>query len=251
MTLTPLLQARGVKKIFGHITALRGADFAIYPGETVSLVGDNGAGKSTLMKVLCGVYQPDGGEMLMHGQPIHFRTPRHAIAAGVSVVHQNLALVDGRDITHNIFLGAELTKGPFVDRRRMERETQDLLNRLRLKMGPHVLVGELSGGQRQSIAIARAIHQGGHLTIMDEPTAALGVQEQAKVLQIIRDLKEAGVAVIMVSHNMEHVFQVSDRIVVLRGGAIAADLRREDTTPQETVQYITGAKVLPQQEAVA
>lgn len=250
MERSPLLQTRGVKKIFGHITALRGADFEIYPGETVSLVGDNGAGKSTLMKVLCGVYQADGGEVLMDGKPVSFRTPRDAISAGVSVVHQNLSLVDGRDITHNIFLGAELTRGPFVDRRRMERETQALLDRLRLKMGPHVLVGELSGGQRQSIAIARAIHQGGRLCIMDEPTAALGVQEQAKVLQIIRDLHEHGVAVIMVSHNLEHVFQVSDRIVVLRGGAIAGVRRRDETTSQEIVQLITGANTV-RQEAVA
>jgi ABC-type sugar transport system ATPase subunit len=244
MTQTALLQARGIQKTFGHVTALQGVDFEIYPGETVALVGDNGAGKSTLMKVLCGVYQPDDGEMYLNGQAIHFKNPREAIKAGISVVHQNLSLVDGRDITHNIFLGAELTKGLFVDRKRMEFETTGLLQRLRLKIPAHVLVGELSGGQRQSVAIARAVHQGGQLCIMDEPTAALGVQEQAKVLQLIQDLHQHGTAVIVVSHNLEHVFHVADRIVVLRGGAIAGERKRGETDPQEIVHLITGANIV-------
>lgn len=240
----PLLSATSIKKTFGHVTALQGVDFEISAGETVALVGDNGAGKSTLMKVLCGVYQPDEGELRIDGAPISFKTPRDAIRAGIAVVHQNLALVDVRDVTHNIFLGAELTKGLFVDRRTMEQETQGLLQRLRLNIPPSVQVGELSGGQRQSVAIARAIHQGGRLVIMDEPTAALGVQEQAKVLQLIQDLHAHGTAVIVVSHNLEHVFHVADRIVVLRGGTIAGERKRSETNPQEIVHLITGANAV-------
>ena len=242
--MSPLLLAQGIKKTFGHVTALKGVDFDIYPGETVALVGDNGAGKSTLMKILCGVYQPDEGQLRINDKPVAFKTPREAIAAGIAVVHQNLALVDMRDVTHNIFLGAEMTKGLFVDRRSMEQETQGLLQRLRLNIPPHVQVGELSGGHRQSVAIARAIHQGGQLVIMDEPTAALGVQEQAKVLQLIRDLHEHGTAVIVVSHNLEHVFHLADRIVVFRGGVVAGVRKRSETDPQEIVHLITGANAV-------
>jgi ABC-type sugar transport system ATPase subunit len=242
--MSALLSATGIQKTFGHVTALQGVDFQIQPGETVALVGDNGAGKSTLMKVLCGVYQPDDGEVKINGETVQFKTPRDAIKAGIAVVHQNLALVDGRDVTHNIFLGNEATKGFFVDRRKMELETRTLLQRLRLNIPPDIQVGELSGGQRQSVAIARAIHQGGQLVIMDEPTAALGVQEQAKVLQLIQDLHDHGTAVIVVSHNLEHVFHVADRIVVLRGGAIAGERQRSETTGQEIVHLITGANIV-------
>ncbi|MBF6593869.1 MAG: sugar ABC transporter ATP-binding protein [Thermaceae bacterium] len=242
--MTPLLSAIGIKKTFGHVTALKGVDFAISPGETVALVGDNGAGKSTLMKVLCGVYQPDEGELRINDRLVVFKTPREAITAGISVVHQNLALVDVRDVTHNVFLGAEPTKGLFVDRYAMEQETYRLLQRLKLNIPPDIKVGELSGGQRQSVAIARAIHQGGQLVIMDEPTAALGVQEQAKVLKLIGDLREHGTAVCVVSHNLEHVFHLADRIVVLRGGAIAGERKRSETNPQEIVHLITGANVV-------
>jgi len=241
--MTSLLSAQGIKKTFGHVTALQGVDLEVFPGETVAIVGDNGAGKSTLIKVLCGVYQPDEGTLQIKGHTVAFKTPRDAIAAGIAVVHQNLALADMRDITHNIFLGAEKTRGLFVDRRFMENETRQLLQRLKLNIPPHVQVGELSGGQRQSVAIARAIHQGGELVIMDEPTAALGVQEQAKVLQLIGDLHQHGTAVIIISHNLEHVFYLADRIVVLRGGMVAGIRQRSETNPQEIVQLITGANV--------
>lgn len=240
----PFLSARGIKKVFGHVIALGGVDFEVYPGETVALVGDNGAGKSTLMKVLCGVYRPDEGELEVEGRPVIFKSPRDAMAAGISVVHQNLALVDVRDVTHNIFLGSEPTRGVFVDRRAMEEEARALLWRLKLNIPTHVQVGELSGGQRQSVAIARAIRQGGQLVIMDEPTAALGVQEQARVLQLIRDLHEHGTAVCVISHNLEHVFQVADRIVVLRHGTVAGIRQRAETSPQEIVHLITGAHLV-------
>ena len=241
---TPLVEARGVAKTYGAVRALGDVDFAVHPGETVALVGDNGAGKSTLIKILCGAVQPDAGEVFVAGEPVRFASPRDARAAGISVVYQDLALVDGFDISHNVFLGRVPTRWLRVDRRRMARETAQVLAELTVEL-PSVRtpVRFLSGGQRQAVAIARAVHQGGRLLIMDEPTAALGVQEGTKVLQLIESLKSRDLAIVLVSHNLEHVFALADRIVVLRGGTVAGSRPKAGTTHSEIVHMIVGAQV--------
>jgi ABC-type sugar transport system ATPase subunit len=238
----PLLEARGLWKAFGHVQALADVDFTVEQDEVVALVGDNGAGKSTLIKTLCGALKPDGGEMYIDGEPVDITTPREAQALGIAVVYQDLALVELLDIAHNVFLSRVPTRFWRVDRRRMARETQAVLARLSIDV-PSVRsqVRLLSGGQRQAVAIARAVHQGGRLMIMDEPTAALGVKEQARVLQLIQDLKQHGIAVLVTSHNLEHVFSVADRIVVLRGGRIVGSRRKSETTHSEIVHMIVGA----------
>ena len=237
----PLLAAQGIVKHFGHVHALRGVDFHVNRGETVGLVGDNGAGKSTLLKILCGVYQPDGGSIMVDGTAVTFRSARDAMDAGIAVVYQDLALVDMRDVAANIFLGRE-PGNLFVSRREMRRQAAAVLADLNIAVpSVRTLVGNLSGGQRQAVAIARAIHMGGRLVIMDEPTAALGVEGQRKVLRLIADLKAQGTSVVVVSHNLEHVFSVSDRIVVLRNGRVAGEKLRAHTTPEEIVRLMVGA----------
>ena len=237
----PLLAAQGIVKNFGHVHALRGVDFHVHRGETVGLVGDNGAGKSTLLKILCGVYQPDGGTIRVNGETVTFHSARDALEAGIAVVYQDLALVDTRDVAANIFLGRE-PGGLFVSRREMRRQAATVLAALNIAVpSVRTLVGNLSGGQRQAVAIARAIHTGGRLVIMDEPTAALGVEGQRKVLRLIADLKAQGTSVVVVSHNLEHVFSVSDRLVVLRNGRVAGERARAQTTPEEIVHLMVGA----------
>ena len=238
----PLLEARNIAKSYLHVQALDDVNFRIYPGETVALVGDNGAGKSTLMKILCGAVQPDAGTILADGKPVILRDPIDANAHGIAVVYQDLALVNHRDIACNVFLGREPTRGIVVDKGRMVRESREVLQRLKINIpSVYAPVGLLSGGQRQAVAIARAVQQGGRLIIMDEPTAALGVQEQAKVLDLIASLRAEGTALIIVSHNLQHVFHFSDRVVVLRGGRNAGERIRATTTPEEVVRLIVGA----------
>ena len=240
-TATPLLEAHGISKSFLHVRALDEVDFRVFPGETVALVGDNGAGKSTLMKILCGAYHQDQGTIRVDGRDVTLRSPRDAMGLGIAVVYQDLALVDHRDVATNVFLGRELMKGMVVDKPRMVQEARTVLGDLKIKIpSVYTLVGLLSGGQRQAVAIARAVHQGGRLIFMDEPTAALGVQEQAKVLRLIEDLKAHGTAVVVVSHNLQHVFSVADRIVVLRGGRNAGERVKTETTPEEIVRLIVG-----------
>jgi ABC-type sugar transport system ATPase subunit len=243
----PLLEARGISKSFLHVQALDNVDFRVEPGEVVALVGDNGAGKSTLMRTLCGAYQPDAGSIVFDGRPVTLRAPRDAIALGIAVVYQDLALVDHRDVASNVFLGREPTRGAAVDKPRMVREAREVLNNLKVTIpSVQTLVGLLSGGQRQAVAIARAVHQGGRLIFMDEPTAALGVREQAKVLRLIEDLRSQGTAVVVVSHNLQHVFSIADRIVVLRGGRNAGERIKAETTPEDIVRLIVGAdRIVP------
>ena len=242
---TPLLEARAISKTFLHVQALQEVDFRVYPGETVALVGDNGAGKSTLMKILCGAYHADSGEVFIDGQPVHIRSPQEAMAQGIAVVYQDLALVNQRDVANNVFLGREPRRGLTVDKPRMVREARDVLQRLKINLpSVYTQVGLLSGGQRQAVAIARAVHQGGRLIFMDEPTAALGVQEQGKVLKLIEDLKREGTAIVVVSHNLQHVFHVADRIVVMRGGKNAGERVKAHTTTEEIVSMIVGARSL-------
>lgn len=237
-----VVHAHGIHKSYGSVRALSDVEFAVYPGETVALVGDNGAGKSTLMKILCGALAPDEGQMYVEGEAVRLTSPRDARDRGISVVYQDLALVDGFDVAHNIFLGRIPTRFLIVDKRRMVRETKEVLSELTVSL-PSVRtpVRFLSGGQRQAVAIARAVHQGGHLLIMDEPTAALGVQEGTKVLQLIENLKARDLAIVVVSHNLEHVFAVADRIVVLRGGRIAGVRNKKGATQSEIVHMIVGA----------
>jgi simple sugar transport system ATP-binding protein/D-xylose transport system ATP-binding protein len=238
---TPLLEARGVRKFYGPVRAIDGVDVTIRHGEVVALVGDNGAGKSTLAKVLCGVHPPDDGEVLVEGEPVTFRSYHDAAALGIAVIYQDLALVDQRDVATNLFLGRE--PGTFfVNRRLMRREAARVIGDLNFNVpSVRTAAGQLSGGQRQAIAIARAVHQGGKLMIMDEPVAALGVEGQRKVLEIIRDLRARGSSVLVISHNLEHVFQVADRIVVLRRGKVAGVRERAKSTPNEIVGLIVGA----------
>jgi ABC-type sugar transport system ATPase subunit len=240
---TPLVEARGISKAYGAVQALVDVGFRVDAGETVALVGDNGAGKSTLIKILCGAIHPDRGEIVVNGEPVRFASPRDARARGISVVYQDLALVDGFDVAHNVFLGRAPTRWLRVDRKRMVGETKRVLAELTVEL-PSVRtpVRFLSGGQRQAVAIARAVHQGGQLLIMDEPTAALGVQEGTKVLQLIEGLKSRDLAIVVVSHNLEHVFAIADRIVVLRGGTVAGSRAKAGATHSDIVHMIVGAE---------
>lgn len=242
----PFIELDGICKVFGHVQALQGVSLSLYEGEVVGLVGDNGAGKSTLIKIISGAYRPDSGTIQVDGAPVHFHTPRDAMEKGIATVYQNLALVDQRDVASNIFLGHELVRGVVLDRRRMLNESAQVLQQLRSDIpSVEVQVGLLSGGQRQAVAIARAIHQGAaRLVIMDEPVAALGIEETRKVLRLVRRLKAQQRAVIVISHNLEHVFSVADRVVVLRRGRLVGDHRKTETNAAEIVRLIVGAERL-------
>ena len=247
-TQTPavFLQAQGLSKNFGHVRALHDVSLEINENEILAIVGDNGAGKSTLTKILSGVHAPDQGEIHVRGQVVRISNPRKARELGIATVFQNLALVDCRDVASNLYLGREPVYGRFmVDRRKMIEDAKQVITRLRVTI-PSVMAeaGQLSGGQRQSIAIGRAASQNAHVIIMDEPTAALGVKESRKVLDLILQLKASGTTVVVISHNMRHVFSVADRILVLRHGQLAGVRRKQETTPDEIVKMIVGADVL-------
>jgi len=239
---TPVLVADQISKSFGSVKALSDVTMQLYEGETVALVGDNGAGKSTLAKIFCGELEPDSGSILLDGRTTEFQNTRDARAAGVSVVYQDLALANNLTVSENVFLGNIPTKFFRVDRRRMARETKDVLSELAINV-PSVLArtDELSGGQRQAVAIARSVHEGGRIMILDEPTAALGVQEGGKVLRIIEGLRERSISILVISHNLEHVFEIADRIVVLQGGKLVGSRDKSKTTQSEIVHMITGA----------
>ncbi|MFI1092582.1 ATP-binding cassette domain-containing protein [Streptomyces sp. NPDC020917] len=237
----PLLEVADIRKRFGGVEALRGVSLTIADGEVVGLMGDNGAGKSTLMKVLCGAIRPDSGTITMAGRPLSMRSPRDATAHGISVVYQDLALVNQRDVATNVFLGQEPRRGFVVDRRRMRREARAVLDELSIRISSVRLpVGGLSGGQRQCIAIARAVHQGGKVVLLDEPTAALGPEQQANVLKLITGLRERGTAVVVVSHNVDHVLAVADRVVVMRAGQVQGIRDVHSTSAADVVGLILG-----------
>jgi ABC-type sugar transport system ATPase subunit len=238
----PILELRGIKKSFGRVQALTGVNFTLLPGEVMALVGDNGAGKSTLIKVIAGAHQPDSGDIYLSGQSVQFSNPRVASGFGIATVYQDLALVDQRSVAANLFLGNEPMRGPFVDRRTMRREAEQVLIRLRIRIpSVHALVGGLSGGQRQAVAIGRTLAQRSRVVILDEPTAALGVEQQMFVLELIGQLKAQGQSIILISHNMQHVFEVADRITVLRGGQQVGVRVKSETTSEEIVRLIVGA----------
>ncbi|MGC9106786.1 MAG: ATP-binding cassette domain-containing protein [Infirmifilum sp.] len=239
-----LLEMRGIVKRFGRVEALRGVDFHVNRAEVVGLVGDNGAGKSTLVKTIVGVYHPDEGEIYWEGKPTIFRDPGEARAAGIEIVYQHLALIDLLSISRNIFLGREPVKriGPiaFLDRRAMDEQSWEIIKSIGLRRlrSPSERVAKLSGGERQSVAIGRAMHFKAKLLILDEPTAALSVRETRKVLDHVLEVKNQGVSVIIISHNIYHVYEVSDRIVVLDHGRKILDVRKEEVTPEDVIEVI-------------
>jgi ABC-type sugar transport system ATPase subunit len=241
----PVLHLRGVTKYFGGVQALNGAEFALHRQEIVAIVGDNGAGKSTMVKIISGVHPPDSGEILMSGQRVTMQSPLRARNLGIETVFQDLALVNTTDVVSNLFLGREIVRGPFgwvLDKGRMTEQTREILGRLKISIPDlHAPVGQLSGGQRQAVAVCRAVTWGTKIVLMDEPTAALGVKESQKVLDLILRMKELGISVVIVVHNLEHVFSVADRIVVMRAGRVIGALRRNETSREAVVGMITGA----------
>jgi D-xylose transport system ATP-binding protein len=244
----PLLELRGIDKRFGAVQALTAVDFAVSAGEVVALVGDNGAGKSTLVKIIAGVIQSDGGTILFEGEPVHVHGPKDATALGIATVYQDLALCDNLDVVANLYLGHEEVGGTRVlDEISMERVSGQIMKRLAVRI-PSVRtpVVSLSGGQRQSVAVARATMGDPKVVMLDEPTAALGVSQTSQVLQLIRTLRDEGLGVVVISHSLSDVFEVSDRIVVLRLGRNAATFTTGEATTEAVVSAITGATaVLP------
>src|SRR5262245_25851109 len=227
----PILEAKGINKFFGPVQALTDVDFAVYPGEIVALIGDNAAGKSTLINILTGVLQPDGGTILFEGEQVHFATPHDAREIGIETVYQDLAIAPHLDAVANIYLGRELRQPGilgsmgFLDNRRMRRQTATQLGVLRVNIpSPERRLFTLSGGQRQGVAVARAVMWASKVVIMDEPTAALGVAQTQMVLDLMREVRNSGIPVVFISHNMPHVFEVADRISALRLGRSVAQL---------------------------
>ncbi len=246
-----LLEVHNIHKYFGAVQALKGISFNLQRGEVVALVGDNGAGKSTLVKIISGVHPPTSGHFTLDGQVCRFKRPSDALNAGIETVYQHLALIEQLDVADNVFLGRETTAFGFIgkllgilDRSQMRRSTAEALQDLHIKIpAPTMAVRRMSGGQRQAVAIGRAITWSRKLLILDEPTAALGVEETEQVLQMIEKLRDtAQMGIMVISHNMQDVYRIADRIVVLRQGRHVATLRKADTDPQEIVAYITGAK---------
>ncbi|BBE73522.1 ATP-binding cassette domain-containing protein [Oharaeibacter diazotrophicus] len=245
-TSEPILEVRGVAKRFGGVQALKDVSMRLMPGECVALAGDNGAGKSTLIKTISGVYQPDEGEIRFAGQPVHFPTPEAARGHGIETIYQDLALADNLTIGANIFLGREPMRKilgvlPVIDRAKMAEAARETMARLDFHVNRlDAPVGRFSGGQRQAVAIGRAIYWKARVLIMDEPTAALGVPEQRKVVQLVRTLKSQGQGIIFISHNLQDIFAVADRIVVLRRGQLAGERRIAETNHDEVVKLMVG-----------
>jgi D-xylose transport system ATP-binding protein len=239
---TPLLELRGITKRFGAVRALNGVDFRVMPGEVVGLVGDNGAGKSTLVKVISGIHPADEGEYLWDGQSQKVNTPNDATDLGIATVYQDLALCDNLDVVENLFLGREAVSSRLLDEVTMEHKANELLGELSVTTIQSVRgeVGAMSGGQRQSVAIARSLLGEPKMVILDEPTAALGVAQTAQVLALIKRLKARHLGVIVISHNLADVFQVVDRIFVMRLGAPGGEFDVHTATQQEVVAAITG-----------
>ena len=250
MALEPILTARGLVKRYGRVTALDNADFDLYPGEILAVIGDNGAGKSSMIKAISGAITPDEGEIRLEGQPVSFRSPIDAQKAGIETVYQNLALSPALSIADNMFLGREWRKPGIMgslfrqmDKPRMNAFARQKLSDLGLMtiQDINVAVESLSGGQRQGVAVARAAAFGSKVVILDEPTAALGVKESRRVLELIRDVRARGIPIILISHNMPHVFEVADRIHIHRLGRRLAVINPKDYTMSDAVALMTGA----------
>ncbi len=250
----PVLSARGLYKRYGRVVALDNADFDLMPGEILAVIGDNGAGKSTLIKALCGAITPDEGEIKLEGKVVNFANPMQARDAGIETVYQSLALSPALSISDNMFLGREIRKKGvlgsafrMLDRKAMEKRSRELLSELGLMTIQNITqaVETLSGGQRQGVAVARAAAFGSKVVIMDEPTAALGVKESRKVLELILDVRRRGLPIVLISHNMPHVFEVADRIHIHRLGKRLAIIRPKDYTMSDAVALMTGAMAPP------
>ncbi|MGA2493258.1 MAG: ATP-binding cassette domain-containing protein [Roseiarcus sp.] len=260
MSVEPILTSRGLVKKFGRVVALDHADFDLYPNEILAVIGDNGAGKSTLIKAFCGAITPDAGEIRLAGEVVHFRSPIEARAAGIETVYQNLALSPALSIADNMFLGREI-RAPGVwgryfratDRAKMQKFARDKLNEIGLMTIQNINqpVETLSGGQRQGVAVARAAAFARRVIIMDEPTAALGVKESRRVLELILDVKKRGLPIILISHNMPHVFEVADRIHIHRLGRRLTVVDPKKVTMSDAVAMMTGAMAPPADALVA
>jgi simple sugar transport system ATP-binding protein len=251
----PVLEARQIVKRFGRVQALRGANLTVYPQEVVALVGDNGAGKSTLVKTMVGVHPPDDGEILFEGKPVTVHTPHDARDLGIETVYQDLALAAEVDPAANMFLGREILRsGPlgklgFLDKTAMRRRSDEAFNSLGVRIqDTSARVANMSGGQRQGIAICRAVTWASKIVFMDEPTAALGVVQTRNVLDHIQRVREHGLSVVLISHNMPEVFEVADRIEVLRLGERVASLRPKDVSMEDVVAAMTGALTFHEEE---
>jgi ABC-type sugar transport system ATPase subunit len=240
----PLLELRNISKSFGAVDALRDVDLTLHSGEVTALTGDNGAGKSVLIKTIAGIHSPDGGQILWKGHPVHIRSPKEAGALGIETVYQDLALCDNLDIVQNMYLGRELTRRGLLAEEDMEVQARETLTSLSVTTVRSIRqpVVSLSGGQRQAVAVAKAVMWNSELVIMDEPTAALGVSQTAMVLQLIRTLADRGLAVLVVSHNLNDVFAVADRIVVLHLGSLVAAGPASEFDVQIVVDYMTAGK---------
>jgi D-xylose transport system ATP-binding protein len=246
MTDTPLLELRGVSKHFGAVIALHEVDFKVYSGCVTALVGDNGAGKSTLIKSVAGIYRIDHGEIIYEGKPVNIHGPRDTAALGIEVVYQDLALADNLDVVQNMFLGREeLEPLHTLDEIKMEARARDTLQSLSVTTIRSVrqTVAGLSGGQRQSVAVAKAVMWNSRLVILDEPTAALGVAQTRQVLDLVKRLAEQGLGVVIVSHNLHDVFEVADNITVLRLGQNVAEFKRTEVTQEQVVSAITSGEL--------
>jgi fructose transport system ATP-binding protein len=249
-TREPILQARNLVKTFGRVVGLDGVSLDLYPGEVLAIIGDNGAGKSTLIKCLTGAEVPDSGELFVSGQPVHFKRPQDARVHGIETVYQNLAVSPALDVASNLFLGREERRAGLLgsvfrmlDTKGMRTKAKNELARLGISTLQDVTVPveNLSGGQRQAVAVARAAAFGSKVVVLDEPTAALGVRESNQVLQLVRDLRDRGLPVILISHNMPHVFDVADRIHIQRLGKCAATITPQSHTMTDAVAIMTGA----------
>jgi D-xylose transport system ATP-binding protein len=247
VTDTPILELRGVSKSFGAVQALYEVDFHVSPGEVMALVGDNGAGKSTLIKCIAGIYSIDDGQVLFEGGPVNIHGPKDAARLGIEVVYQDLALADNLDVVQNMFLGREELSGPLrsLDELKMEKRANDTLASLSVTTISSVrqVVAGLSGGQRQSVAVAKAVMWNSKLVILDEPTAALGVAQTRQVLDLVKRLGEQGLAVVLISHNLHDIFEVADSITVLRLGQNVAEYKRSEVTQTQVVEAITAGKL--------
>jgi ABC-type sugar transport system ATPase subunit len=241
-----VLNIRGVQKSFGRVHALREATMSLPRGQVTAIIGDNGAGKSTLVRCIVGVHAPDRGEVLLDGRPVHFNNPEQARSAGIETVFQDLALVEDLTVAQNLFLGREPTRGfgpiQLLDHGRMKREAHTMVSQLAINV-PQVTsrVRRLSGGQRQAVSLARAAGFSSKLVVLDEPTAALGVQETAKVEELITSLRNRGVTILLISHNFKQVMQIADRVEVMRAGRTVARRKVNETDGQELVALVTGA----------
>ncbi|GGQ66225.1 ATP-binding cassette domain-containing protein [Couchioplanes azureus] len=244
MAATPLLEVRGIDKSFGPVQVLHDVGMNVYPGEVTALVGDNGAGKSTLVKCVSGIYTMDAGTVVFDGDQVAIHSPRDAAALGIEVVYQDLALCDNLDIVQNMFLGRERVRGIVLDEPTMEQMASDTLASLSVRTVKSLrqLVASLSGGERQTVAIAKAVLWNSRIVILDEPTAALGVAQTAQVLELVRRMADNGLGVVLISHNLNDVFAVSDRIVALYLGRTAAQVKTTDVTHAQIVELITSGR---------